>query len=241
VEDELNSLERLKSVLAGQPEVEVIGEAKDGLQAIDMIDELKPELIFLDIHMPGASGFEVLARINHKPMVIFMTAYDEFAVKAFDANALDYILKPSTATRIAEAVTRAVERRRVVDDQLLATLRAAAGQAGYLRRFAVSRADEILVIPESEVYCFRAEDKCVLLCTYKEQHFFDMTLKELESRLDPAVFCRIHKSHIVALDKVRKIQRWFHGDLVVQLEDAEKNNLKVGRSYRDELSSRLSL
>jgi DNA-binding LytR/AlgR family response regulator len=241
VEDELNSMERLKSLLAGQSEVEIIGEAQDGLQAIERIDTLKPELIFLDIQMPGASGFEVLEQITHRPMVIFMTAYDEFAVKAFDANALDYILKPSTTERVAEAVSRALERRRVIDDQLLATLRASVERVGFLRRFAVSRGDEILIIPESEVYCFRAEDKCVLLCTYNEEHLFDMTLKELESRLDPEVFFRIHKSHIVSLDKVRKVQRWFHGDLVVQLEDARKSELKVGRSYREELRNRLSL
>jgi DNA-binding LytR/AlgR family response regulator len=241
VEDELNSMERLKSLLAGQPEVEIIGEAHDGLQAIEKIDALKPELIFLDIQMPGAGGFEVLERITHKPMVVFMTAYDQFAVKAFDANALDYILKPSTAERVAEAVTRALEGRRVIDDQLLAVLRASVDRAGFLRRFAVSRGDEILIIPESEVYCFRAEEKCVFLCTYNEEHSYDMTLKELESRLDPEVFFRIHKSHIVSLDKVRKVQRWFHGDLVVQLEDADKSELKVGRSYREELRKRLNL
>ncbi len=104
-----------------------------------------------------------------------------------------------------------------------------------------SRAEEILIVPESEVYCFKAADKCVLLCTYNESHVFDMTLKELEARLDPGVFCRIHKGHIVSLDKVRKIHRWFHGDLVVQLEDVEKSKLKVGRSYRKDLRDRLSL
>lgn len=241
VEDELNSMERLKSLLAGQSEVELIGEATDGLQAIAMIDELRPELIFLDIQMPGANGFEVLEKTAHKPMVIFMTAYDEFAVQAFDANALDYILKPSSAARVAEAVSRALERRRTLDAELIASLRASVGRAGYLKRFAVSRADEILIISESEVYCFKAEEKCVLLCTRDEEHFFDMTLKELESRLDPEVFCRIHKSHIISLDKVKKIKRWFHGDLVVHLEDAGKSKLKVGRSYREELRRRLSL
>lgn len=234
-------MERLKGLLAGNEEVDVIGEARNGLQAIDMIDELRPELIFLDIHMPGANGFEVLERITHKPMVIFMTAYDEFALKAFDANAIDYILKPSTAARIAEAVTRALDRRRVIDGQLLAALRASVDRMDYSRRFAVSRGDEILIIPESEIYCFKAEDKCVLLCTQNQEHFFDMTLKELESRLDPKVFCRIHKSHIIALDKIKKIHRWFHGDLVVQLEDAGGSKLKVGRSYREELRNRLNL
>lgn len=234
-------MERLRGLLEGRPEVDVIGEARDGLSAIELIDQLKPELIFLDIQMPGAGGFEVLERITHKPMVIFMTAYDEFAVKAFDANAIDYILKPSTSDRVAEAVTRALARRRMIDDQLLADLRASVDRDKFLRRFAVSRGDEILIIPESEVYCFKAEDKCVLLCTHSDQHFIDMTLKELESRLDPEIFFRIHKSYIISLDKVRKLQRWFHGDLAVQLEDAEQTELKVGRSYREKLRKKLKL
>jgi DNA-binding LytR/AlgR family response regulator len=244
VEDEPNAMERLKGLLEGHADVNVIGEAADGLQAVRMIDTLQPELVFLDIQIPGANGFEVLEKTTHKPMVIFMTAYDEFAVKAFEANAVDYVLKPSTTARVTEAVTRALDRRRSVDNQLLAALRTSlerAGAAGYLRRFAVSRADEILIIQESGIYCFRAEDKYVFLHTRNEEYFFDMTLKELESRLDPAVFCRIHKSYIVSLDKVRKIHRWFHGDLVVQLEDANKSKLKVGRSYRDELRRRLNL
>ncbi|MBN1826640.1 MAG: response regulator transcription factor [Candidatus Eisenbacteria bacterium] len=241
VEDELHSLERLKTLLAERTEIELVGEAMDGLQAITLIDERKPELVFLDIQMPGATGFEVLERIAHKPMVIFMTAYDEYAIKAFEANALDYILKPSSVGRVAEAVARALERRRIVDTRFLASLREAVEREPYLKRFAVNRADEILLITEADVYCFKAEEKCVLLCTEDEEHFIDMTLKELESRLDPAVFCRIHKSHIVSLEKVKKIQRWFHGDLVVQLEDAKKSTLKVGRSYREELRRRLSL
>jgi DNA-binding LytR/AlgR family response regulator len=234
-------MQRLKRLLAGLADVEIVGEAQDGLQAIDAIDALKPDLVFLDIQMPGATGFEVLERIRHKPMVVFMTAYDEFAVKAFEANAIDYVLKPSTSERIAEAVGRALERRRALDTPLLAALQASMQRAGYIKRFAVSRADEILIIPEADVYCFLAEDKYVMLCTYNEQHFYDMTLKELETRLDPQVFCRIHKSHIVSLDKVRIIQRWFHGDLAVQLEDAQKRKLRVGRSYREGLRKRLSV
>jgi len=241
VEDERNSLERLKDLLAEQTEVEIVGEAGDGLEAIHLIDELEPELVFLDIQMPGATGFEVLERIRAQPLVIFMTAYDEYAIKAFEANALDYILKPSTVERVGEAVARALERRQVLDSRLLDSLRAAVGRSRYMQRFAVSRADEILIIPVEEVYFFRAEDKCVLLYTHDADHFVEMTLKALEDRLDPERFCRIHKSHIVALDKVRLIRRWFHGDLFVQLEDARKSRLRVGRSYRDELRRQLAI
>lgn len=241
IEDEKNSLERLKTLLAGQDEVEIIGEAGDGLEAIRLIDDLAPDLVFIDIQMPGATGFEVLERIRHRPLVIFMTAYDDYAIKAFEANAVDYILKPSSARRVGEAVTRALERRRAVDSRLLTSLRAAVERAGYARRFAVSLANEILIIPEEEVYFFRAEDKCVLLYTHDRDHVVDLTLKELEDRLDPERFCRIHKGHIVALDKVRRIRRWFHGDLVVQLEDDRNTKLRVGRSYREALRRRLEM
>jgi len=104
-----------------------------------------------------------------------------------------------------------------------------------MRRFAVSLADEILIVPESEVYCFLAKDKGVNLCTYDKEYPFEMTLKELEQSLDPERFVRVHKSSIVAIDKVRKLERWFHGDLVLQLEDKRNRTLRVGRNYRDRL------
>jgi DNA-binding LytR/AlgR family response regulator len=241
IDDEQDSLERLETLLADQEQVEIVGAAGDGLEAIRLIDDLRPELIFLDIQMPGASGFEVLERTVHRPLVIFMTAYDEYAIRAFESNALDYILKPSTASRVAEAITRALDRRRMMDEQLLASLRAALGRTDHLKRFAVHSTDEILIIPEAEVFFFKAEEKCVLLCTRDEEHFIDLTLRELEERLDPEVFCRIHKSTIVAVDKVRKIHRWFHGGLIVELHDARRSRLKVGRRYRDLLRRRLNM
>ncbi|MCP4545308.1 MAG: response regulator transcription factor [bacterium] len=241
IEDELHSRERLKTLLADQTDLDIVGEAEDGLVAIELIDAVKPDLVFLDIQMPGANGFEVLERITHKPQVIFVTAYDEYAIRAFEANAIDYILKPSSQERVAEAVRRVLERRESLNDALIDKLKAAIGRGDHMKRFAVSLADEILIIPESEVFYFKAEDKCVLLCTTGREFFFDMTLKELEGKLDPAVFCRIHKSHIISLDKVRRIQRWFHGDLLVRMEDGKRTKLKVGRSYRDELRRRLEL
>jgi two-component system, LytTR family, response regulator LytT len=241
VEDERPSRERLIDLLKGLVDLSIIGEAADGETAVAMIDDLRPDLVFLDIHIPGANGFEVLARVRHHPLVIFVTAYDEYAVRAFDADAVDYILKPSSRERVAAAVTRARERGRELDRDLLERLRAVMERGTRMKRFAVNLADEILIIPESEVYCFRAEDKGVRLCTRDRQFDFDMTLKELELSLDMEVFCRIHKSCIVSLDKVRRMERWFHGDLIVQLQDAGKTRVKVGPAYRDELRRRLRL
>lgn len=239
VEDELHSLKRMKSLLRDFEELTVVGEATDGLAAQELIDELKPDLVFLDIQMPGANGFEVLGRIHARPMVIFVTAYDEYAIKAFDENAVDYILKPTSRERVEKAIRRVLERRAVLGQDLIERLRSEVARGSYMKRFAVSLADEILIIPESEVFYFKAEEKCVLLGTQDREFFFEMTLKELVRNLDPEAFVRIHKSHIISLDKVKKIHRWFHGDYIVHLCDGRKTKLKVGRSYREALREKL--
>lgn len=239
VEDEPHSLERLRSVLAGHPKLEIVGEATDGTSAIALVDTLKPELLFLDIHMPGCDGFQVISRTAHRPLVVFVTAYDEYAIKAFDANAVDYLLKPSSRERIFEAVERVLARRQPVDGNLIETLKAALDGPAYLHRFLVKVGDEILVIPEADVLCFQAEDKYVNLCTEGRTFITDFTLKELEQRLDPRKFVRIHKSAIVALHRVSRIAKWFQGEQIVVLDDKAGTRLKVGRAYVEGFRARL--
>ena len=238
-EDEPHSLERLRGVLATRTDLEIVGEATDGPSAVVLIDALKPDLLFLDIHMPGCDGFEVLARIAHRPLVVFVTAYDEFALKAFDANAVDYLLKPSSRERILEAVDRVVARGKTLEGNLVETLKAALSPQTYLRRFLVKVGDEILVIPEADVLCFQAEDKYVNLQTDGRSFITDFTLKDLEQRLDPARFVRIHKSTIIALHRVSRISKWFQGEQVVVLDDKAGTRLKVGRSYVENFRVRM--
>lgn len=238
-EDEPHSLERLRGVLAARPDLEIVGEAADGPSAIALINALRPELLFLDIHMPGCDGFEVLAGIAYRPMVVFVTAYDEYALKAFDANAVDYLLKPSSRERILEAVDRVLARRSGLDGNLVETLKAALGPQSHLRRFLVKVGDEILVIPEAEVLCFQAEDKYVNLVTEGRSFITDFTLKELELRLDPGRFVRIHKSTIIALHRVSRISKWFQGEQIVILDDKAGTRLRVGRSYVENFRARM--
>ncbi|MFZ1612872.1 MAG: LytTR family DNA-binding domain-containing protein [Holophaga sp.] len=238
-EDEPHSLERLRGVLAARTDLEIVGEATDGLSAVALLDALQPELLFLDIHMPGCDGFEVLSRAHHRPLVVFVTAYDEYALKAFDANAVDYLLKPSSRERIFESVDRVLARRKAPDRNLVETLKAALGPQSYLRRFLVKVGDEILVIPEAEVLSFQAEDKYVNLQTEGRTFITDFTLKELEQRLDPERFVRIHKSTIIALPRVSRISKWFQGEQVVVLDDKVGTRLKVGRSYVESFRSRM--
>lgn len=238
-EDEPHSLERLREVLAARSDLEVVGEAMDGPSAVTLINRLQPDLVFLDIHMPGCDGFEVLARVPNPPPVIFLTAYDQFAIRAFDVNAVDYLLKPSSRGRILEAVDRALARRRPVGGDLVKVLKEAMGQQQHLRRFLVKVGDEILVIPEADVLCFQAEDKYVNLLTDGRCFITDFTLKELEQRLDPERFVRIHKSTIIALHRVCRISKWFQGEQVVVLDDKAGTRLRVGRSYLEAFRARM--
>jgi DNA-binding LytR/AlgR family response regulator len=240
VEDEQHSLERLRDLLQGFKELRLIDTATDGLSAIKKIDGLKPDLVFLDIQMPGANGFEVLDRVTHRPMVIFVTAYDEYAIKAFEENAVDYILKPSSKERIAAAVERAIQRSQRIDTQLLESLRNALKEKKYMKRFAVKQGDEILIIPETDVFYFQAESKYIFLYTFNRRYFFEMTLKELEKSLDPALFCRVHKSTIVSLEKVRKLKKWFKSEYIIQLNDEKKSKIKVSRNFMSVLKQKLN-
>jgi len=241
VEDEPHSLERLKTLLRGFPQIEIVGEAMDGDAAVEVINDRKPELVFLDIHLPGASGFEVLSRIAHHPGVIFVTAYDQYAIEAFEANALDYIMKPLSEERLGKAIERATQSGRGLDQTTMEILKDIARQKQYACRFAVKLQDEILLIPRSDVYFFQAEDKYVFLHTRDRKFFYDATLKKLEEMLDPNLFCRVHKSTIVALDHIGKLKKSFLGEYVIELTDRPPTRLKVSRTYQGVLKRKLRI
>jgi len=241
VEDEPHARERLKDLLAATKEIEVVAEAGDGPQAVDVIDRLKPDLVLLDIEMPGFSGMEVLQRLRHRPLVIFVTAYDQYAVQAFEANAVDYLLKPFTGERLGQALERVRQRGRFIDAGLLEELQRRLRPREYLHHFAVKNGEEILLIPENEVFFFSAEDKYVFLHTVGRRFFYDATLKELENRLDPELFLRIHKSAIVAVKHVCKLKRSLMGDYQVVLSDDKATILRVGRSLLAAIKIRFGL
>ncbi len=238
-EDEFHSRERLRDLLSGFPELEIVGEAADGGKAVELIDTLRPDLAFLDIRMPVATGFEVLERIAHQPHIIFITAFDRYAVKAFEENAVDYILKPFSRERLARAVHRVRDLDKPADPRLIEALKESLSRREYMKRFAVKMGDEILIVPEEEVYYFNAETKYVLLYTDTGKYFIETTLKELEQVIDPGVFLRIHKSTIVSLDKIAKIRKSFRGDILVQLSDGKKTKLKVSRGCQPRLKEKL--
>jgi two-component system, LytTR family, response regulator len=235
-DDEAPARRKLRSHLAGRTAVEVAGEAADGLQTVEAIRSLHPDLVFLDIQMPGLSGFEVIETVgvDAMPAVVFVTAYDEFAVEAFEVQAVDYLLKPYSKERFEKALDRALhalERREDSREAISSVLdRVLAGRRP-LRRLVVRSGERLLLVPLADVLHLSADGNYVKVHTPGGVHLLRDTLTALEGRLDPERFARIHRGEIVNLDAVKEIQPYFHGDLVVILKNGE--HLRLSRRYRD--------
>ncbi len=231
VEDEDHARDRLRRLLAAFPDVEIVGEAADGRSAVQRIDQLEPDLVFLDIELPEMSGLEVLARLRHRPLVVFVTAYDQYAVRAFEESAVDYLLKPTTEERLSEALRRVRARRGPIDPALLAALQSALRPRPHLRQLSVRQGDSILLVPAANLWWLEARDGYVVLRTQKREYVSDFTLKDLEQDLDPERFLRIHRGVIVCRERILKISRSFGGRYTVRMADEEGTSFDVGRAY----------
>jgi len=233
VDDEPLARQRVRLLLGEEPDVEVIGESGDGFEAVDQIQATKPDLVFLDVQMPEMDGFEVLRRVPQAllPVVIFTTAYDQHALRAFEVNALDYLLKPFKPTRFAEAVQRA--RDLIANKQvgvaargLLALLdqtpapRIARGQ---LTRLAVKTPGKVTFVELDQIQAIEAAGKYAVVHVGKENHVLRETMSSLESHLPPQRFLRTSRSVIVNIDQIQELQPMFKGENVVVL--------KNGKSY----------
>jgi two-component system LytT family response regulator len=247
VDDEPLAREGIRIRLQEEPGFEIVGEAVDGPSAIQAIEQLVPDLVFLDVEMPGMNGFEVLERAGatHLPLVIFVTAYDEYALRAFDIHALDYLLKPFTTARFRDAMRRArseIQRRADGTYQNVAHIldhhREQSGETNgrYLFRFAVRERDRFLLLKASEVEWIDSAGNYARLHARGASFLVRMTMSELERKLDPRHFARTHRTTIVNLDRVREIAPGSHGDFDVVLNNGQ--TVKLSRNYRDRLLSR---
>jgi len=238
VDDERPARRKLRAQLEGHLQVEIVGEAGDGLEAVDTIRELDPELVFLDIQMPGMTGFEVIEAIGPErmPAVVFVTAYDEYALDAFEVAAVDYLLKPFSEQRLTAALERAIRQveGQATDRETLGTLLASLKtSASYLRRIVVKEAERVFFVAVDDVSRFVAKGNYVEIHTQAGSHLIRETLRQLEGRLDPERFARIHRSEIVNVDCIDELQPWFHGDYVVVLKDGCKT--RMSRRFSDRL------
>jgi two-component system LytT family response regulator len=242
-DDEPLARKRLRRLLAAHPSVEVVGEAADGPAAQKAIESLQPELVFLDIQMPGLSGLEVVSRLKHRPHIIFVTAHDEFAVRAFEERALDYLLKPVEPDRLARAVARIEDHPAIPseDPRLAQLLEALSRARPEYRKIPVRQGAKILLVDVEKAVFFRAEDKYTVLYTVDGEHVLDRTIDELERTLDPESFLRIHRSVIVNINAVRDLTTIEGGRFAVNLNDSRNSRVFASRSGVKLLRERLKL
>jgi DNA-binding LytR/AlgR family response regulator len=233
VDDEAPARERLKRYLANLEGVEIVGEARDGVQAVEMIETLSPELVLLDIQMPGLDGFGVVEALDDPPPIIFVTAYDEYAIRAFEIHALDYLLKPFSRERLAKAIQHAQEaldEGQSLPAQLGPLLEGLAAEGQYLNRLAVRDRECIRVLDAGEVDWIGIKDEQVWVHVGNQVYPLRRTLAELEARLDPKRFFRAHRSAIVNLDRVQEIIPWFKGSHILRLTTGAEVDLSRARA-----------
>lgn len=229
VDDEDLARQVVREMLQSHAEVEIIGECANGFEAVRMAAELKPDLIFLDIQMPKLDGFEVLELIGQDVAVVFVTAYDEHALRAFEVHAVDYLMKPFRAERFDAALDRAKQRIGGTTPFRPEELTAATRKAGeYAQRIVVKDGTKVQIIPVPKLDYVEAQDDYVALASQGKKHLKQQTISSLEATLDPRSFIRIHRSYIVNLERVTRLEPYGKDTHVVILNDGSR--LPVSRS-----------
>jgi len=250
VDDERLSRRRVRRLLSLETDCEVTAECSSGAEAVAALNQTRPDIVFLDVQMPEMDGFEVArAMENAKPVVIFTSAYDEYALRAFEVQAFDYLLKPFDGRRFRESLQRArtrveCDRSGQFDRRLSGSPEPASFPASFPPRVAPDRIavrnnGRVVFVKLTDIDWIEAADNYVCLHVGRETHVVRETMTELEARLDPAQFLRVHRSSIVNLDRIRELQPWFRGDYRILLRDGTQ--LTLTKNHREKLESRLLL
>ncbi|MBN1968035.1 MAG: response regulator transcription factor [Candidatus Delongbacteria bacterium] len=235
VEDEPLNLQRIIKLLTKYEIIEVVATAENGQEAVDVIKEYEPDLLFLDIQIPGFNSFEVLDRIDYKPYVIFTTAYDEYALKAFDNLSIDYILKPIEEERLDVAIEKLKylstknEKKDTLYDELEELINNSRKKS--FNRLTIKVGDEILFIPVPDVVYFKSDNKYTIVKTCNEEYLINDTLNQLEERL-PDYFIRIHRSYIVNKDKIVKLKKWFGYRYSAVMNDKDNTIVPISKEFK---------
>jgi two-component system response regulator LytT len=253
VDDEQLARDELCYQLGQLSEVEVVAQAGNGLEALSAVDRHDPDLVFLDIQMPGLSGFEVARRLlereeQQSPALVFVTAFDQHAIEAFEVNAVDYLLKPVDAARLEQALARA--RRRLssdrggdpVNDQIERIVKMMANRQIRRDQVAVKVADRFLLVQAEEIIYASLADESINIVTGQVAGTSNYrTLDELQARLDPEVFWRVHRSHLVNINKIKEIVPWFSRNYILRMKDAKATEIPVSRAQTKRLREYLKL
>jgi two-component system response regulator LytT len=250
VDDEQLARDELGYLLGQVGGVEVIGQAGNGLEALTAIDRLQPDIVFLDVQMPGLTGFEVARRLLDQRAtshIIFVTAYDQHAIEAFEVNAVDYLLKPVDPARLDVAVERA--RRRMAatppgmsNDQLEKIVQLVAERQSRRERLAIKVGERFLLVQADEIiYASLADDNITVVTPQHSGTSNYRTLDELQARLDPSTFWRVHRSHLVNINKIKEIVPWFSRNYILRMKDAKSTEIPVSRMQTRRLREYLKL
>jgi two-component system LytT family response regulator len=245
VDDEPLARERIRSLLKQEADVEVVGEAADGQSAVKALRELRPDLLFLDVQMPGCDGFGVLEKLepDQVPVTVLVTAFDRYALQAFEVHALDYLLKPFDRRRFQESLRRARDQlsqgpSAEFGRRMLALCKdVSAGESLYVERLVVKSGGRVLFVPIAEIDWIEAAGNYIRLHHGPAEHLIRETMNSIESKLDPKKFLRIHRSTMVNIDRVQELQPSFHGDYVVILTTGAQ--LTLSRGYRESIQDKL--
>jgi two-component system LytT family response regulator len=244
VDDEELPRQRIIDLVRANPELEFVAEAGDGTSALDVIVDARPDLVFLDIQMPELDGFQVVAALDDEvlPAVVFVTAYDEYAIRAFEVDAIDYLLKPVAPQRFEAAVSRVLARLERPDSSHAKPLRTLAERAGErqgtpVTRFVARRGTKHYFVRVADIDWIEAVGNYVRLQTGDKSHLIRETMKGVETKLDPHEFVRIHRSAIVAVDRIQSIEAREHGEYLVMMQSGAR--LTSSRAYSERVRSLL--
>ena len=250
VDDEQLAREELCYMLEQMGNVEVIAQAGNGLEAVGLVERLAPDVLFLDVQMPGLNGFEVAHRLIQNgttPNIVFVTAFDRHAIEAFEVNAVDYLLKPVEAARLEKAVERARQRvvparKAPIDDQIERIVQLMADRQSKRERVAVKVGERFLLVQAEEIiYASLADDSINIVTSQLAGTSNFRTLDELQARLDPSIFWRVHRSHLVNINKVKEIVPWFSRNYILRMKDAKNSEIPVSRAQTKRLRDYLKL
>ncbi len=247
VDDEALALKRLSRMLTATGRVEIVGSGTDPVEAVGAVLNVKPDVLFLDIEMPGMTGFELLAKLDPQPVIVFTTAYDRYALEAFGVNSIDYLLKPVEQEKLDRALDKiermrgGAEPRQEIRELIERLSAVAAPQPEYPARIASRIGERVEFVELARVTHFFAADKLTYAATPAKNYVVDHTIQELEQRLDPRKFVRIHRATLLNLDFVYDLHAMFAGRMMVRLKDEKKTELTVSRDRVRALKQRLGI
>ncbi len=242
IDDEAPARNLIKTFLLDYPEIEIIGEAADGFSGVKLINNLHPDLVFLDIKMPKLNGFELLELIENKPLIIFSTAFDDFAIQAFEKNAIDYLLKPFSKERFRKSIEKVREKwnsTHTKNQYAEEIIEFSKNAQGTLNRIAIKQNSKIVIVPSDEITHIEAQDDYVFIHTEKNRYLKHERMKYLEAHLDSSVFLRVHRSYIVNINFIDKIELYEKDSY--QLTLTSKNTVKVSKSGYKLLKAKLGI